>query len=99
HRVAFGSRIFRLQRQNTADRSPIPGKDGGWRRGAPEGRRPVLGRQQGSQMQQSSRPPPHGGWVWRPRRVGDVRNGSLPVAVRLAQRLPSLLPTVKAVVS
>jgi len=58
----------------------------------------LAGFQQGSQVQQAPSPPSHGRRVWRSRRVGDVGNGSLPVAIGLAQQLPRLLPAVEAVV-
>ena len=60
---------------------------------------PELCSQQRSQMQKRSAHASHGGWVRRSRRIGDIRNGSLPVAVRLAQQLPGLLPTVEAIVT
>jgi hypothetical protein len=49
-------------------------------------------------MQQASRPPSHGRWVWRSRRVCDVGNASLPGAIRLVQQIPRLLPAVEGVV-
>ena len=48
-------------------------------------------------MQQAAGPASHRRWVWRPRRVCDIRNRSLPVTVRLAQQLPRFLPAVEAV--
>ena len=92
------SRTSRLQWQNTANRSPIPGKDGGWSRGAPLVSLPELRPQQDSQMNQTFRPPPHRGRLRRPRGICDVWNRSLPVATRLAQQVPRLLPAVEAVV-
>src|SRR5665811_2045434 len=37
------------------------------------------------------RPPSHHRWVWRPRRIRDIGNGSLPGAIGLVQQLPRLL--------
>jgi hypothetical protein len=48
-------------------------------------------------VEQASSPAPHGGWVWRPRGIGDVRNRSFPATVGSAPQLPGLLPAVEAV--
>jgi hypothetical protein len=92
-----GSRTSCLGRQNTADRRPVPGKDGGRDRGTPANSLPELGCQQNSHRQQAPGPAPHGGWVRRPRGIGHIWNRSFPATVWLAQQLPGLLPAMEAV--
>jgi len=49
-------------------------------------------------MQQTSSPPSHRRWVWRPRGISDVGNRSFPSAIGLVPQLPCLLPAVERVV-
>src|SRR5713101_3287816 len=58
------SRTSCLDGQNTADRGPIPGKDGGRRCGTPIDSLPELRCQQGSYAQQASGPSSRRGWIW-----------------------------------
>lgn len=44
----------------------------------PAGGLPELRCQQDSHLQQTSGPASYGGWIWRPRGIGDLRNRSFP---------------------